>query len=69
MVRVVSLAVAAGLGALVASGGFLLRGRSGPGAPSGGVEAVELAAADEPESYLQDDEVFFDVSWPEGDTQ
>jgi hypothetical protein len=51
------LGLAAGLGAAVASG--VLLGRADPAAP------VEVASADE--SYLQDDEVFFEVSWPEGE--
>jgi hypothetical protein len=56
------LALAAGVGALVASGALLLRPHPSPqlGAPG-----AELAANDE--SYLLEDEVFFDVSWPEGD--
>jgi hypothetical protein len=64
----VSLAAAAGLGALVASGAWMLRARPTPLAPEAVLAAAALASADDPESYLQDDEVFFDVSWPEGDT-
>jgi hypothetical protein len=64
------LALAAGLGAMLASGALLaLRPTgSGPGAhlvPKGRDEPAQLAVADE--AYLQDDEVFFEVSWPEGD--
>jgi predicted anti-sigma-YlaC factor YlaD len=56
------LALAAGVGALVASGALLLRPHP---APPTAATRPELAANDE--SYLLEDEVFFDVSWPEGD--
>jgi hypothetical protein len=60
--RLARLALAAGVGALVASGALLLRPHPAPPlAPA----LAELAVKDE--SYLLEDEVFFDVSWPEGD--
>jgi len=66
--QAVSLAAAAGLGALVASGAWMLRTRPTPLQPAAILASAELASGDEAESYLQDDEVFFDVSWPEGDS-
>jgi hypothetical protein len=58
------LALAAGLGAAVAAGALSLRPRPAPTPAT--VEALaELASSDE--RYLLEDEVFFEVSWPDGD--
>jgi hypothetical protein len=69
-----SLALAAGLGALIASA-VLVKERPGPVTPEPLVRTVMMAPPEVPvldfdEANLSDDEVFFEVGWPsptEGD--
>ncbi|MGV3625900.1 MAG: hypothetical protein ACO1OB_34135 [Archangium sp.] len=69
--RVASLAMAAGLGALVATGVMLkLRPEAEVRVQTIHVTPPEVPALEFVEANLSDDEVFFDVSWPsptEGD--
>ncbi len=65
------LAVAAGLGALVATGALTLRGSRAPAVAEpvtvkrAVLEARPTSETPSDEANLSDDEVFFEVSWPQ----